>query len=315
MLQMLISRPARSRPRFLGSWMPLSLLLLAPPAHPAQVSQLPATPPTAQTAPIAAAPAASKPSSTTHRAQVTFANGVLDVRADNSSLNQILRDIAHETGMKITGGVREERVFGHYGPATPDVILATLIDSNSTNMILRDSIGDAPKELILTPRAGGPTPPNPNAQNFNGDDDGRDDQDNHLPPQMQTPQQRMGSQPFGRPAPPQNQYTPPPTQNPAPAAPGVVVPANNVNGDPNNVSPTASTLPTTNSVSLDSVPTPSTTPPVSGIVDAPNPPDPATVNPATTADPNSPNGVKTPEQIYQQLQQLQRQHDQQTKPQ
>jgi hypothetical protein len=99
-------------------------------------------------------------------------------------------------------------------------------------------------------------------------------------------------------------------------------PANNVLGNPDNVSPTASTLPVTNSVPLNTLPTPSTVPPVSGIVDAPNPPpagsttagftsqtpdnNPNTAPPATaTTNQASPNGVKTPEQIYEELKQLQ----------
>ena len=96
-------------------------------------------------------------------------------------------------------------------------------------------------------------------------------------------------------------------------------PLNNVLGNPNNVSPTASTVPVTNSVPLSSLPTPSTAQPVSGIVDAPNPPpagsttagftsqtppdnNPNTAPPATaTANQSSPDGVKTPEQIYEEL--------------
>jgi hypothetical protein len=100
-------------------------------------------------------------------------------------------------------------------------------------------------------------------------------------------------------------------------------PANNVFGNPSNVSPTASTVPVTDSVPLSTLPTPSVAPPVSGIVDSPNPPpagsttagftsqtppdnNPNTAPPATaTTDQSSPNGVKTPEQIYQELKQLQ----------
>jgi hypothetical protein len=58
-------------------------------------------------------------------------------------------------------------------------------------------------------------------------------------------------------------------------------------------------------VPTDSIPTPSTTPPASGIVDAPNPP------PADAVNPAAPNGVKTPEDIYRQLQQLRAQRQQQ----
>ena len=78
-----------------------------------------------------------------NRAQVTYADGMLSVSADNSSLNQILRQIASSTGMKITGGVADERVFGHYGPATPAQILASLLDGTGSNMILVQRDTDA----------------------------------------------------------------------------------------------------------------------------------------------------------------------------
>jgi len=264
-------------------------------------STLPATSPTslptpnAQPAPIAAVPtvgAPSAPSTPPRRATVTYAAGLLDVRADNSSLNQILRAIGNLTGMKITGGVTDERVFGNYGPAEPSTILATLLDGTGSNMLLRESADSAPAELILTPRNGGPTPPNPNAPGF---DDGTEVRENH--DGFPGPRQR-GDLPsrFGGRGAPQTSSQP---QDPQPGSSpqSIPQPQNNVNGSPTNTSPTAATLPVTDSVSTDSVPTPSTTPATSGIVDAPNPP-PAG---STTSTP------KTPEQIYQQLQQLQQQ--------
>jgi hypothetical protein len=261
-------------------------------------STLPATSPTslptpnAQPAPIAAVGAPSAPSTPAHRATVTYAAGLLDVRADNSSLNQILRAIGNLTGMKITGGVTDERVFGNYGPAEPSTILATLLDGTGSNMLLRESADSAPAELILTPRNGGPTPPNPNAPGF---DDGTEVRENH--DGFPGPRQR-GDFPsrFGRPGAPQASSQPQDAQ-PGSNPQSIPQPLNNVNGSATNTSPTAATLPVTDSVSTDSVPTPSTTPPTSGIVDAPNPP-PAG---STTSTP------KTPEQIYQQLQQLQQQ--------
>jgi len=96
-------------------------------------------------------------------AHVTYTDGQLTVTASNSSLTQILRDIAHETGMKITGGVADERVFGQYGPAAPAKVLNALLDGTGSNMILVHATAATPAELVLTPRQGGVTPPNPNA--------------------------------------------------------------------------------------------------------------------------------------------------------
>lgn len=96
-------------------------------------------------------------------AHITYANGQLTVTASNSSLNQILRDIAYQTGMKITGGVTDERVFGQYGPAAPSKVLGELLDGTGSNMLLMHATAATPAELVLTPRHGGVTPPNPNA--------------------------------------------------------------------------------------------------------------------------------------------------------
>ncbi len=108
---------------------------------------------------------------------------MLSVSADNSSLNQILRQISSSTGMKITGGVTDERVFGQYGPDTPAQVLAALLDGTSSNMVIEQRDPDAPAELILTPRKGGPTPPNPNAAAF----DDRPERRQAPPPEPEQP--------------------------------------------------------------------------------------------------------------------------------
>ncbi|HEY6376028.1 MAG TPA: hypothetical protein VIX90_10960, partial [Edaphobacter sp.] len=189
------------------------------------------------------------------RARVTYVDNLLTVSASNSSLNQILRDISRQTGIKITGGVADERVFGEYGPAATSQVLASLLDGAPSNMVIVQSTASAPAELVLTPRMGGPTPPNPNTARF--DDTNSDD-----PPARPGPE-------VAQPNPPQPQ-----TQVPQPAPP----PATTANPAQNN---------------------PDTT--------APAPP------PADSTQPQSPNGVKTPQQIYDELMRLRQQ--QQSKPQ
>jgi len=168
---------------------------------------------------------------------------MLSISADNSSLNQILRQISSSTGMKITGGVTDERVFGQYGPDTPAQVLASLLDGTSSNMVIEQRDPDAPAELILTPRMGGPTPPNPSAAAF-------DDR----------PEPRQA------PAPEPEQPASVPVQN-TPAVP------------------------------------------------APDPATPAGTSPANSSQPDSPNGVKTPQQIYEQLQRMRQQQPSQPQPQ
>jgi len=200
-------------------------------------STLPATTPTALPPPAPPTPVA-PPQPPARRAQVVFANGQLQITADNSSLNQILRDIGSQTGMKIVGGVADQRVFGTYGPGAPAEILANLLDGTGSNMLLRDTAANVPAELVLTPQGGGPTPPNPSARNF----------DDESPEQPEQPE-RVEQAPPQRPV-----YTPPP-----PPTSGTSTPAAN------------------NSSS----------------------------SPSAGANPASPNGVQTPQQIYEQLQRLQ----------
>ena len=268
-------------------------------------SRLPANPPTSTPIQSSTAPAAA-PGGTRieqrHRARVTFADGVLQVRAENSSLNQILRDISRETGMKIIGGVADQRVFGTYGPGPAATVLQTLLDGTNTNMLLQETADHAPEQLVLSPRTGGPTPPGPSSAGYDITE---------TEPELSIPGTPQTTQPVA---------TTNPT--PVPSIPlSIPQPANNVLGSPNNVSPTPSTLPVTNSVPVSTLPTPSTAQPVSGIVDAPNPPpagsttagftsqtpngNPNTAPPATAT--SGTTAAKTPQQIYEELKQLQQQ--------
>jgi hypothetical protein len=203
-------------------------------------STLPATPPTTMPDPPLT-PSQRPPK----RAQVTYTNDSLSISADNSSLNQILRQISSTTGVKITGGVTDERVFGQYGPAPLAQTLASLLDGTGSNMLLTHPDGSASTELILTPRQGGPTPPNPNAAAF---DDRSDAQD----PAPEAQQQAQPATPI-----------PPGSRTTVPITPG----------------------------------TPTATPAAEGY------------------QPDSPNGVKSPQQIYEQLQRMRQQQQQTATPQ
>jgi hypothetical protein len=97
-------------------------------------------------------------------AEVHSANGKLEVVADGSSLAQILEQIGRVTGMKITGRVADERVYGRYGPGPASEILSALLDGTGCNMLLRETTAGGAGELILTARTGGVTPPDPNAR-------------------------------------------------------------------------------------------------------------------------------------------------------
>ena len=277
------------------------LAFSVPPEHAsaqAAGSALPATAPTTRSPQGAVAPlagiatAADRPGAPHHHAAVSCDGGRLTVHADNSSLNGILRSVSRCTGMKISGGVADQRVFGDYGPAAPATVLATLLDGTGSNMLLLETASDQPAELVLTPRTGGVTPPSPSSVADDDEEDAQPAQPGYQPGNGQhAPGQPTGSyangamrqgagqgngsgtnqQPYNLNQTPVPQ---PMTGSAVTSPPSIPQPINNVNGSPNNVSPTASTYPTTNSVPLDTLPTPSTTPSADGIVDAPNPPAP-----------------------------------------
>jgi len=142
----------------------VSLVLLAAFALSAQAQQkpsatLPPTPPTAFAPSPAPIPqATSIPPA--EPASITYNNGTLTVKTQNSSLNQILREISRKTGMSITGGVSEERVFGTYGPAPAGEVLRQLLDGTKSNMLYQEATATAPAHLTLTARQGAVTPPN-----------------------------------------------------------------------------------------------------------------------------------------------------------
>lgn len=222
-------------------WLGLSAITLSaaaqtpstvPPSKPTSVTPLQS----AQSYPTPPAP---------HHAEVTYSGGLLSVRAANSSLNQILRDISREIGMKISGGVAEDRVFGSYGPDAPAKVIRTLLDGTQSNMLLVENGHASPTELILTPRTGGVTPPNPSAFH---------DEPADTPPQASAPPEPTRGQPQ------QQNRTSETTQAPA-NEPGTAPAAQ------------------------------------------PAAPSAAGDQPAG-ADQQPPNGVKTPQQIYEQLQKL-----------
>jgi len=122
------------------------------------------------------------------RAQVKVSNGMLSVQAENSNLSQVLHDIGSATGMKVEGLGRDERIFGHYGPAPPRDVLTALLDGAGYNVLMVGDVpGGTPRQLILSQRKGGAAtavpPPDPNAQPAPEDEDVEPD----APPDQEGP--------------------------------------------------------------------------------------------------------------------------------
>jgi len=144
---------------------------------------LPNTPPTTTARIATPAQPATVPPPRVGNATVIWEKGLLRVEAHNSSLNGILRDVSLRTGLKIVGGVQEDRVFGIYGPAPAATVLQQLLDGTKTNMLLQSDSAMLPVLLTLTPQTGHATPPNPMAAREEApDDDNRVFSPNGAPP-------------------------------------------------------------------------------------------------------------------------------------
>jgi len=136
-------------------------------------------------------------------AAVTWDSHGLYINAANSSLQQILKDVATVTGATVEGLDADERIFGSYGPGKAHEVLTQLLHGTSYNVIMIGDQGEGtPREILLSSRhaAGGTTvAANPTP---NGDDEtDADDQ----PQQQPQPPMRPGFGPGGQRTPQQMQ--------------------------------------------------------------------------------------------------------------
>lgn len=159
-------------------------------------------------------------------ATVTAGGNQLTVKADNSSLAQILHQVSSATGMKLDGLGGDERVFGSFGPGAPREVLTALLNGTSYNVMMVGALPNgAPRELLLTSRAsGGASPPanaNP-AQAHTGDEEanpddngnGDDSSDDSAPPMQYTPPSIAPAAPPPRTMPQMRNMPSPPQEQP-----------------------------------------------------------------------------------------------------
>jgi hypothetical protein len=155
------------------------------PTPPTAAPQAQPAPPTPQAAPAVAPSMLQQPA---QEAQIAFDSGSLSIRADNSSLAVILRQIAAKSGMKVEGLGGDERVFGSFGPGAPRDVLADLLDGTAYNLVLVGDLGNgAPRELILTPASRGSAVA-ASAPRTNADDESNDQESAEAPPPQPEPQ-------------------------------------------------------------------------------------------------------------------------------
>jgi hypothetical protein len=147
---------------------PRLLLALLLPGMPviavAQDVAIPATAPTQSVSDLPSARPATLPYQPRAGAgtnAVQWDGSTMTIQASGEDLPAILSAVSRATGLKVTGGVPDERVFGVYGPGTVQQVVTDLFGGLYVNLLLVNGTATQPKELILSPRTGGATPPSP----------------------------------------------------------------------------------------------------------------------------------------------------------
>lgn len=161
-----------------------------------------AAPPPAPPAPVW--PANQPP----NQAKVSWDSRGLEIEASNSSLDQVLHQVAADTGARLEGltedqRIFDQRIFGTYGPGPARDVLSKLLDGSGYNVLMiggRDA--DAPREIVLTlSSAASPLTAANNLNRGNSADDEADPPpEPPRPPQMETP---FGNGDSGKPENPQ----------------------------------------------------------------------------------------------------------------
>jgi hypothetical protein len=109
----------------------------------------------------------------------------LRIDAANSSLQQILNDVATATGARISGLNSDPRIFGTYGPGPARDVLSQLLDGSGYNVLMIGDRGQGtPRQVLLSRQPTGPAPiPPPSASPSYEDNSSADVEEPQPPPQ------------------------------------------------------------------------------------------------------------------------------------
>jgi hypothetical protein len=189
--------------------LPMNRPPMAPPAGPGSAAPAPATAPVFTPQP-ATTPRDSLLQHPAKPAQVIVNPGSLAIKADNSSLAQILQQISAATGMKVEGLGQDQRIFGNYGPGDPREVLLSLLEGFSYNVLMIGNDMGAPRELSLSQRSAASTVASaaPARNNRDPEDDELEQEPPQSPPEQAQP---VSPPPPGNP----DGTTPQPPRNPA----------------------------------------------------------------------------------------------------
>ena len=159
----------------------------APPAAPT-----PATPPTPE---LPKWPANEKPVP----AAITWDSQGLRIDAANSSLEEILMDVATLTGAKLEGFDADQRVFGAFGPGPArDVLSQLLLGSGYNVMMIGDQGQGTPRRIVLSSRHAGGAQPATTPAPASSEEDADTEEQPQQPPQQYPPPIRPSFPPGGR---------------------------------------------------------------------------------------------------------------------
>ncbi len=138
-------------------------------------------------------------------ASVTWDSRGLSIQAKNSSLQQILEDVATATGAKLEGAVTDERVFGDYGPGQAREVVIQLLQGSGYNVVMIGEQGrGAPSRIVLTSRSTGGQQGQGRAAQESSDEDAADSEPEEPPqPPVTPPILRPGFAPGNPMRPPQ----------------------------------------------------------------------------------------------------------------
>jgi hypothetical protein len=163
-----------------------------PPAPEAIAARPPASP-----APISAA------DQPPNQARVSWDSRGLEIEASNSSLNQIMQQVAVDMGAKLEGLTQDQRVFGSYGPGPGSDVLWKLLDGSGYNVLMiggRESC--APLRIVLSARSPASPQTAANHQNRSNLEQLAPEPQHDYPPEPARPQPIQN--PFGNGEPPRD---------------------------------------------------------------------------------------------------------------
>jgi hypothetical protein len=172
-------------------------------AHPhKRLVAVPAPAPAPPAAPVVATPPAPElpkwpANEKPEKASITWDSQGLRIDAANSSLAQILVDVATLTGAKVEGFDADQRIFGLYGPGPArDVLSQLLLGSGYNVMMIGDQGQGTPRRIVLSSRHAGAATTAANTAAASSDEDA--DTDEPPQPPQNPPPLRPGFPPGGR---------------------------------------------------------------------------------------------------------------------